>query len=131
MISPVSAGAAAARGPGPGQPAGGADELTVEAILQLSGPVHAVEGAVERVVAIDQAGHVPGQLLGMGESAQQLLIADVALAPVVDHMVVEKFRSHPRADSKFQDGSSSGWRLASASSAVMSCITACIPVRID
>ena len=37
----------------------------------------------------------------------------------------------PRADSKFQDGSSSGWRLAIASSAVMSCITACIPVRID
>ena len=36
-----------------------------------------------------------------------------------------------RADSKFQHGLGSGWRIAIASSAVMSCITACIPARID
>ena len=36
-----------------------------------------------------------------------------------------------RADSKFQQGSDSGRRRAIASSAVMSCITACNPARID
>ena len=36
-----------------------------------------------------------------------------------------------RADSKSQHGLVSGWRVAIASSAVMSCITACMPARID
>jgi hypothetical protein len=36
-----------------------------------------------------------------------------------------------RADSKYQHGLGFGWRIAIASSAVMSCITACIPARID
>ena len=36
-----------------------------------------------------------------------------------------------RADSKFQHGLGSGWRIDIASSAVMSCITACMPARID
>jgi len=36
-----------------------------------------------------------------------------------------------RADSKYQIGSGLGCRIAMASSAVMSCITACMPVRID
>jgi len=36
-----------------------------------------------------------------------------------------------RADSKYQIGSRLGCRIAMASSAVMSCITACMPVRID
>ena len=40
-------------------------------------------------------------------------------------------RFQPRADSKFQPRSDSGCRRAIASSAVMSCITACNPVRID
>jgi len=35
------------------------------------------------------------------------------------------------ADSKFQHGFGSGWCIAIASSAVMSCITACMPARID
>jgi catalase (peroxidase I) len=37
----------------------------------------------------------------------------------------------PRADSKCQIGSGLGCRIAIASSAVMSCITACMPARID
>ena len=36
-----------------------------------------------------------------------------------------------RADSKFQSGLGLGCRLAIASSVVMSCITACMPARID
>jgi hypothetical protein len=36
-----------------------------------------------------------------------------------------------RADSKCQIGSGFGCRIAIASSVVMSCITACMPVRID
>jgi FlaA1/EpsC-like NDP-sugar epimerase len=36
-----------------------------------------------------------------------------------------------RADSKYQCVLGPGWRIAIASSAVMSCITACIPPRID
>jgi predicted nucleic acid-binding protein len=36
-----------------------------------------------------------------------------------------------RADSKYQHVLGAGWRIAIASSAVMSCITACIPPRID
>jgi len=37
----------------------------------------------------------------------------------------------PRADSKSHHGFGDGWRVAIASNAVMSCITACIPARID
>jgi hypothetical protein len=37
----------------------------------------------------------------------------------------------PMADSKFQTGAGLGCRIAMASSVVMSCITACMPVRID
>ena len=37
----------------------------------------------------------------------------------------------PRADSKSQRGFGSGWRIAIARSAVMSCIKACIAARID
>jgi len=36
-----------------------------------------------------------------------------------------------RADSKSQQGAGSGLRIANASSALMSCITACIPARIE
>ena len=36
-----------------------------------------------------------------------------------------------RADSKSHHGFGDGWRVAIASNAVMSCITACIPARID
>jgi len=36
-----------------------------------------------------------------------------------------------RADSKSHYGFGDGWRVAIASNAVMSCITACIPARID
>ncbi|MDM7936460.1 MAG: Hint domain-containing protein [Cyanobium sp. CZS 48M] len=36
-----------------------------------------------------------------------------------------------RADSKFQHGFRSGWRIAISSNAVMSCITACMPALID
>ncbi len=35
------------------------------------------------------------------------------------------------ADSKFQHVFGSGWRIAISSSAVMSCITTCMPVRSD
>jgi len=38
---------------------------------------------------------------------------------------------HRRADSKFQHGFGSGWRIAISSNAVMSCITACMPALID
>ena len=46
-------------------------------------------------------------------------------ANITDH------RNKARADSKYQIGSGLGCRSAIASSAVMSCITACMPVRID
>ncbi|MEA5414020.1 hypothetical protein [Synechococcus sp. BA-132 BA5] len=39
--------------------------------------------------------------------------------------------AHARADSKYSIGFGSGWRIAIASCAVMSCITACMPARID
>ena len=39
--------------------------------------------------------------------------------------------SHPRADSKSVHGFSSGCRRAIARSAVMSCITACRPSRME
>ena len=38
---------------------------------------------------------------------------------------------HPRPDSKYQNGPGLGCRIAIASSAVMSCITASMPARID
>jgi transposase-like protein len=41
------------------------------------------------------------------------------------------WRLQGRADSKCQIGSGLGCRIAIASSAVMSCITACMPARID
>ena len=39
--------------------------------------------------------------------------------------------SYPRADSKSQHGFGLGWRCAIARSVVMSCITVCMPARID
>ncbi len=45
---------------------------------------------------------------------------------------VDRRKGAPRrADSKFQHGFRSGWRIAISSNAVMSCITACMPALID
>ena len=56
--------------------------------------------------------------------------AAIQLKEVLDYVLTHS--TVPiRADSKSQQGSGCGLRRAIASSAVMSCITACIPARID
>ena len=37
----------------------------------------------------------------------------------------------PKADSKYQQGFGPGWRIANAICDVMSCITVCMPERIE
>ena len=58
-------------------------------------------------------------------------IESVAKASWFGHDPGDGNPSPCRADSKFQQGSDSGSRRAIASSAVMTCITACNPARID
>ena len=63
------------------------------------------------------------------------LILDATCVPddipsPVDLRLLAEYRE-TRADSKYQFDLGFGWRIAIASSAVMSCITACMPARID
>ena len=71
---------------------------------------------------VEQGLEVPGYALGCLEGMG--LLEGEAVAGVEDG-------GEGRADSKFQHGFGSGWRIAIASSVVMSCITACMPARID
>jgi len=52
-------------------------------------------------------------------------------APAALYLTFSRPWEMRRADSKFQQASGWGWRRAIASSALMSCITACKPVRIE
>lgn len=49
---------------------------------------------LEGFFAVNQLRHVAGQLLGVGKATQELLFADVGLAAIVNHVVVEEFRAY-------------------------------------
>ena len=69
-------------------------------------------------------------LNGTGSSIWNLLDAPAELEELICELQA-RYAVDPRADSKCQLGPGLGCRFAMASSAVMSCITACMPARID